>query len=73
MPMSETKRILVLGGGFAGVYAAMALEKRLGRRQNGAIPLVSRDNFILFTPTLYQGKVAASAASAASPPAMIAK
>ncbi len=27
----EKKRILILGGGFAGAYAAKRLEKRLGR------------------------------------------
>lgn len=52
------QRILVLGGGFAGVYAAMALEKVLGRRQDVAITLVSRDNYFLFTPMLHE--VAAS-------------
>lgn len=56
--MSDTKRILVLGGGFAGVYAAMALERRLSRRRDVAITLVSRDNYFLFTPMLHE--VAAS-------------
>lgn len=55
---SGPKRILVLGGGFAGVYAAMALEKALGRRQDVAITLISRDNYFLFTPMLHE--VAAS-------------
>lgn len=56
--MSEKQRILVLGGGFAGVYAAMELEKQLGKRADVAITLVSRDNYFLFTPMLHE--VAAS-------------
>lgn len=56
--MTEQTRILVLGGGFAGVYAAMELERRLGGRTDVAITLVSRDNYFLFTPMLHE--VAAS-------------
>jgi NADH dehydrogenase len=52
------KDVLILGGGFAGVYAALELEKRLGRDPNVRITLVNRDNFFLFTPMLHE--VAAS-------------
>ena len=45
-------RILILGGGFAGVMTAQALERRLGKRTDVEIWLVSRDNFMLFTPLL---------------------
>jgi NADH dehydrogenase len=45
------KRIVVLGGGFAGVAVAHRLERRL-RRDEAEIALVSRDNFSLFTPML---------------------
>ena len=45
-------RILILGGGFAGVMTAQALERRLGSRRDVEIWLVSRDNFMLFTPLL---------------------
>jgi NADH dehydrogenase len=45
-------RVLVLGGGFAGVETVKALERRLGRRADVEIWLVSRDNFMLFTPLL---------------------
>jgi NADH:ubiquinone reductase (H+-translocating) len=51
-------RILVLGGGFGGVYAALHLERALGRRPDVDITLVSRENFFLFTPMLHE--VAAS-------------
>src|ERR1700726_5166373 len=52
------KRIVILGGGFGGVYAAMHLEKLMARRSAVEISLVSRDNFFLFTPMLHE--VAAS-------------
>jgi len=52
------KRILVLGGGFAGVYAAMELERAFGRDEDVQLTLVNRDNFFLFTPMLHE--VAAS-------------
>jgi NADH dehydrogenase len=51
-------KVLVLGGGFGGVYAALELEKRLGRDPDVEITLVNRDNFFLFTPMLHE--VAAS-------------
>jgi NADH:quinone reductase (non-electrogenic) len=44
-------RIVVLGGGFAGVAVARRLERKL-RRDEAEIALVSRDNFSLFTPML---------------------
>ncbi len=52
------KRVLVLGGGFGGVYAAMELERALGATGDVEITLVSRENFFLFTPMLHE--VAAS-------------
>ena len=48
------KRIVILGGGFGGVYAAMRLEKLLPRETAVEIRLVSRDNFFLFTPMLHE-------------------
>jgi NADH dehydrogenase len=54
----EKTRILVLGGGFGGIHAAMHLEKALRTNEGVEITLVSRDNFFLFTPMLHE--VAAS-------------
>ena len=45
------QRIVVLGGGFAGVACARRLERKL-RRDEAEIAIVSRDNFSLFTPML---------------------
>jgi NADH dehydrogenase len=47
-------RIVIAGGGFAGLYAAMHFEKRLARRADVEVTLISRDNFILFTPMLHE-------------------
>jgi NADH dehydrogenase FAD-containing subunit len=54
----RSTRILVLGGGFGGVYAALHLERALRGRADVDITLVSRENFFLFTPMLHE--VAAS-------------
>ncbi len=43
-------RVLILGGGFAGVATARALERVGSKRVD--ITLVSRENFMLFTPML---------------------
>jgi NADH dehydrogenase len=51
-------RILLLGGGFAGLHAAMHLDNTLARDPDIEITLVNRDNFFLFTPMLHE--VAAS-------------
>ncbi len=53
---TETKpgkpRVLILGGGFAGAYAALELEKRLGSRNDFEILLVSKENYFVFHPIL---------------------
>jgi NADH:quinone reductase (non-electrogenic) len=51
-------RIVLLGGGFAGLHAASHLDDTLARDPNVEITLVNRDNFFLFTPMLHE--VAAS-------------
>jgi NADH:ubiquinone reductase (H+-translocating) len=51
-------RVLILGGGFGGIYAAIGLERALRDRDNVNITLVTRDNYFLFTPMLHE--VAAS-------------
>lgn len=45
-------RILILGGGFGGVYTAMTLEKLLRREPNVEIALVNRDNYLVYQPML---------------------
>ena len=57
MSLPQTK-ILILGGGFGGMYAALRLEKTLARDADIEVTIVSRENFFLFTPMLHE--VAAS-------------
>src|SRR5208283_3148342 len=45
-------RIVILGGGFAGVATAQYLDHTAARRADVEVILVSRDNFTLFTPML---------------------
>ncbi|MDQ2673445.1 MAG: NAD(P)/FAD-dependent oxidoreductase [Chloroflexota bacterium] len=45
-------RVLVLGGGFAGVETARHLEKLTRRRDDVEVWVVSRENFSVFTPLL---------------------
>src|SRR5437763_9916291 len=51
---SAKKQIVILGGGFGGVYAALHLERLVAREPEVEICLVSRDNFFLFTPMLHE-------------------
>ena len=51
--MKKTK-IVIAGGGFAGLYAAKYLDKRLARRPDIEVTLIARENFILFTPMLHE-------------------
>src|SRR5215475_3562803 len=50
----KTTRIVVAGGGFAGLYAAIHFDQRLARRADVEVTLISRENFILFTPMLHE-------------------
>jgi NADH dehydrogenase len=47
-------RVVVLGGGFAGVETVTAMERRLRGRTDVEITLVSDRNYLLFTPLLPQ-------------------
>jgi NADH dehydrogenase len=50
---SNGAQILILGGGFGGVYSACALE-RLKRAVDPRITLISRENYFLMTPLLFE-------------------
>jgi NADH dehydrogenase len=45
-------RIAVVGGGFAGVYTALALERALARRDDFELVLVNKENYFVFQPML---------------------
>src|ERR1700681_512879 len=50
--MPNQTRVLILGGGFGGLYAALHLDRTIARDQDIEVTLVSRENFVLFTPML---------------------
>jgi NADH dehydrogenase len=52
--MTGKHRILILGGGFGGLYTALELEKKLPKHPNVEVTLVNRENFFLFTPMLHE-------------------
>ncbi len=52
------RKVVILGGGFGGLYAALHLEKILAKDPEVEVTLVNRENFFLFTPMLHE--VAAS-------------
>jgi len=54
MIAERAKRILILGGGFGGLYTALELEKALARNSSFEVVLVNRENFFLFTPMLHE-------------------
>ena len=58
MSASTRKKVLILGGGFGGLYTALGLEQTLARDSDVQVTLVNRENFTLFTPMLHE--VAAS-------------
>jgi NADH dehydrogenase len=58
MSTMRRTRVLILGGGFAGLYTALRFERELGHDESLEVTLVNRENFFLFTPMLHE--VAAS-------------
>ncbi len=51
-PREKPAQILILGGGFAGMTTAAALERLIGGNSSVALTLVSDTNALLFTPML---------------------
>jgi len=46
------KKILILGGGFGGIYTLKKIQKIFQNQTNVHISLVSKDNYFLYTPML---------------------
>ncbi|HXJ33978.1 MAG TPA: NAD(P)/FAD-dependent oxidoreductase [Candidatus Eisenbacteria bacterium] len=49
-----TRRVVILGGGFAGLHAARRLQRTLARQRDTEVALISRENYVLFTPLLHE-------------------
>jgi NADH dehydrogenase len=47
-------RIVILGGGFAGVYAALQLDRTVARNRDLDVLMIAPQNFLLFTPMLHE-------------------
>jgi NADH:ubiquinone reductase (H+-translocating) len=54
MKTGKKTRIVIAGGGFAGLYAAKQLDGTLAQQKDVEVTLISRENFILFTPMLHE-------------------
>jgi NADH dehydrogenase len=54
MADQKNTKILILGGGFGGLYAALRLDRTLARNPSCEVTLVDRTNFTLFTPMLHE-------------------
>ena len=51
-PFGRPAKVVFVGGGFAGLYAARALHKKLGYSSDLELTVVDRNNFFLFPPLL---------------------
>jgi NADH dehydrogenase len=51
-PTGARKHIVILGGGFAGLYTAIHLEQLLRGRQDVEVVLVNKENYFVFQPML---------------------
>ena len=54
MSSASSKKILILGGGFGGIYAASACGSCCRNARAHSLTVVARDNFLLFTPMLHE-------------------
>ncbi|MDP9140984.1 MAG: NAD(P)/FAD-dependent oxidoreductase [Pseudomonadota bacterium] len=54
MDTPTRKRIVILGAGFAGLYAALELDRSIARDPDVDVVLISSQNFLLFTPMLHE-------------------
>src|SRR5258708_26778672 len=52
MKEQTRKRVVILGGGFGGIYTALHLEKALGKRDDFEITLINKENYFVFQPML---------------------
>lgn len=64
----KTQRILILGGGFGGVYAALHLEKAFAAQDDVEVVLVNQDNYLLFSPMLAEVSSSSIEAKHIAPP-----
>jgi NADH dehydrogenase len=54
MAANARRHILILGGGFGGLYTAKNLQRLLRSDDKVEVSLISRDNFFVMTPLLFE-------------------
>lgn len=54
MATSPRKRIVILGAGFGGLYAALQLDHTVARDPGVEVLLINTQNFLVFTPMLHE-------------------
>lgn len=64
----DNKRVVILGGGFGGMAVARQLEKLFAHEADIEIVLVSKSNYLLFTPMLAEVSGSSLEAHHISPP-----
>jgi NADH dehydrogenase len=67
-PPSVATRVVILGGGYAGVNAAQTLERELAGDPSVGIWMVSQTNYLLHTPMLSEVSASALNSQHISPP-----
>ena len=50
--MDKTVRVVILGGGFGGLYTTLNLRRLLPRKISAEVTILAEENFFLFTPML---------------------
>lgn len=50
--MQQKKRVVIVGGGFGGVYTAMYLQSYLKKQEDFEIALINRENYFVYQPML---------------------
>jgi len=51
-PPAEPQRVVIVGGGFSGLYCAMGLDRKLGWNEKLQVTVVDQRNYFLFPPLL---------------------
>jgi NADH dehydrogenase len=52
--LARRTRIVILGGGFGGVYAALHLDRTVARDRGVEVLMIAPQNFLVFTPMLHE-------------------
>lgn len=48
----KKKQIVIVGGGFGGIYTAMYLDKQIKKRKDFEVTIINRENYFVYQPML---------------------